>query len=342
MPRKKKGQNLRKVTRLRKSFEICEESLKIKYEKKTLTSSSEGPEPTADDTSRQPPLKKRKIVHLVEDSPTHTKEKESSKPSEKNSRELKMLYAGNRNMKRSTDEENVGTTIGDAPQDPKISSGNRLLELDSLQDLIEDNTRCKLCMGTLSLNKKTLGIATRLELNCKKCKHKVTSKVERTTFKHDNSQETSESFLIYCLLVLGLQQIGCGASESGTLLTYLNLPHAHGFHRHSFRKIESAMRLKIKEICVESMEEALEEEVRLTINEERDKEERYANNQLTAFDIPLTVGYDMGWNKQSSGRIYNSISGYGIMIWGALEKNHRLSLHLQISFFLLKLQKKEW
>ena len=188
---------------------------------------------------------------------------QSITPSTKCSREIKKL-----NKREREYTMNIGTGTDDPQANPKISSGNRLLELRSLEELIKNNTRCKICAGTLLLKEKTLGIATRLELNCGKCKHKVMTDIECTTFKHDNSQETSKSFLINCLLVLGLQQMGCGASESGAILTFLNLPHAHGFHRHSFRKIELAMRSKVKEIYEESMKESIEEEVRLTIKGE--------------------------------------------------------------------------
>ena len=71
--------------------------------------------------------------------------------------------------------------------------------------------------------------------------------------------------MINCLSVLGLQQIGCRAPESGILLTFLNLPHAHRFHGHLFWKIESAMSLKVKEIYEKSMNESIEEDVQLTI-----------------------------------------------------------------------------
>ena len=195
------------------------------------------------------------------------------------------------NREEQEDTKNIGTGTDDPEANPKINSGNQLLELHSFQDLIEDNPRCKICKETLSLKEKTLGIATRLGLNCRKCKQKVISNIARTTFKLDNSQETSESFLINCLLVLVLQKIDCGASESDILLIFLNLPHAHSFHRHSFRKIKSAMMLKVNEICEESIKESIEEDVRLTIKDDvLRKEERYTNNQLINFDIPLTRG----------------------------------------------------
>ena len=269
MPRKRKGQNLRTVARLQKSFNLYDTALEKKKQISSLTLSSEEAQPTTalETNSSSSPFKKTKCTKKVEvlDLPITPSQSTTPTPtpSTKCSRELKMLNRLEREYPK-----NIEFGTDDRQANPKISSGNRLLELRSLEDLIQQNTRCKICAGTLLLKEKTLGIATRLELNCRKCKHKVMSNIERTTFKHDNSQETSESFLINCLLVLGLQQIGCGASESGTILTFLNLPHAHGFHRHSFRKIESAMRSKVKEIYEESMKESIEEEVRLTIKGE--------------------------------------------------------------------------
>ena len=30
--------------------------------------------------------------------------------------------------------------------------------------------------------------------------------------------------------------------------------------------------------------------------------------------IPLTVSYDMGWSKRSTGRVYDSLSGHGFLV----------------------------
>ena len=171
MPRKRKGQNLRNVARLQKSFHQYDTDLEKKKKKEySLTLSSEEAQPTAavvDQSSSSSPCKKMKCTNEVEvvGLPITPDQSTTPRPSTKCSREMKMLNRGEREHKK-----NIGAGSTDDPQaNPKISSGNRLLELRSLEDLIQQNTRCKICAGTLLLKEKTLGIATRLELNCRKC-----------------------------------------------------------------------------------------------------------------------------------------------------------------------------
>ena len=65
------------------------------------------------------------------------------------------------------------------------------------------------------------------------------------------------------------------------------------------------------------MEDALDEEVRLSRND--DDYKKWKRNELPTHANGLTVCYDMGWNKRSSGRRYDSISGHGI-VFGARSK----------------------
>ena len=46
----------------------------------------------------------------------------------------------------------------------------------------------------------------------------------------------------------------------------------------------------------------------------------FKKNNFNKNDSPLTVCYDMGWNKKSSGTRYDSISGHGLMIGGYSKK----------------------
>ncbi len=98
-------------------------------------------------------------------------------------------------------------------------------------------------------------------------------------------------------------QMGCGSTETGTLLTYLDLPNAHTFHRISFSRILLAMRPKIKNITNLCMQEGRDEEIRETIGEE--SYQKYKEGKLNPEEVSLIVMYDyMGWNKRSSGNKY--------------------------------------
>ena len=63
------------------------------------------------------------------------------------------------------------------------------------------------------------------------------------------------------------------------------------------------------------MKDAQNDEVKETLGENV-YEEQFLQNILTPAQVPLTVMYDMGWNKQSSGNKYDSISGHAFLIGG--------------------------
>ena len=75
------------------------------------------------------------------------------------------------------------------------------------------------------------------------------------------------------------------------------------------------MRSIIKIISAALMDEVVQEEVieTLKLDKNEKRREKFSYNQLTAFDIPLTIGYNMGWNKRSLDHMYNSISGHGVI-----------------------------
>ena len=75
------------------------------------------------------------------------------------------------------------------------------------------------------------------------------------------------------------------------------------------------------------MDEAIEEEKKMIIEKEKSGEIKsrlinaLKNKQLDKKYVPLTVCYDMGWNKRSTGTRYDSISGHGIMVGGYSKKS---------------------
>ena len=58
------------------------------------------------------------------------------------------------------------------------------------------------------------------------------------------------------------------------------------------------------------MRDAIEEEVRNTLNDDA-KCKQYLKGNL---QVGITVSFDMGWNKRSSSNRYNSLSGHALMI----------------------------
>ena len=136
---------------------------------------------------------------------------------------------------------------------------------------------------------------------------------------------SNASFALNVQFVLALMQIGGGNAESETLLNYLDLPHGSTFKKSSFSSIQSALRKPIVELFNESMKKALLEEVELTVSQEL-FEEFKKNNKDKKKDIRLTVSYDMGRNKRSSGHKYDSVSGHGFVVGARGKKNSESSM----------------
>ena len=118
-----------------------------------------------------------------------------------------------------------------------------------------------------------------------------------------------------------MQLIGGGGKESTKLLGVLNLPWK-GFEKKNFTKIEAHAGMAERLVGYLAIEEALQEEIKQTLEHKNqsygdwcDLSDKDKNNNK----VKLTVTYDMGWQKRSSSRIYDSSSGHAFII-GARSK----------------------
>ena len=109
---------------------------------------------------------------------------------------------------------------------------------------------------------------------------------------------------------MGTFASGIGASNMAQLLSFMDIPNAKSIHQRFFKNIETTIVKHLRKIAVKSMDEGIDEEVRLTVNDEK-KYNEYKNKTL---NVALTVSFDMGWGKRSSGNRYDSISGHALKI----------------------------
>ena len=109
---------------------------------------------------------------------------------------------------------------------------------------------------------------------------------------------------------MGTFASGIGASNMDQLLSFMDIPNAKSLHQRFFKNMDTTIGKHLRKVAVKSMDEEIDEEVRLTVNEEN-KYNEYKNKKLT---VALNVSFDMGWSKRSSGNIYNSISGHALKI----------------------------
>ena len=66
------------------------------------------------------------------------------------------------------------------------------------------------------------------------------------------------------MLVLGLQQIGGGGSDTVKLLTFLNLPNGRSMMANKFKRIEDSIRTAISDVTKKGILASVEEEIQLT------------------------------------------------------------------------------
>ena len=90
------------------------------------------------------------------------------------------------------------------------------LHWDSLKKIVCSNTRCSRCGSEVTLQEKTVGIATQVGLTCtnQRCSLKGENKENRTKFtKHNFRTDSNESFAVNCQLVLSIIQMGTRDKE---------------------------------------------------------------------------------------------------------------------------------
>ena len=103
---------------------------------------------------------------------------------------------------------------------------------------------------------------------------------------------------------------------STKLLGVLNLPWK-GFEKKNFTKIEAHAGMDEQLVSYLAIEEALQEEIKYTLEHNNQsygewcaQTDKDKNNNK----VKLTVTYDMGWQKRSSGRIYDSSTGHAFIM----------------------------
>ena len=103
---------------------------------------------------------------------------------------------------------------------------------------------------------------------------------------------------------------GIGPSNMTQLLSFLDILSCKSLHGRVFRNIELADGSSLRKIATESMRNAIGEEVRIILNDDI----KYKQHLKGNLQVGITVSFDMGWNKRSSGNRYHSLSGHALMI----------------------------
>ena len=138
--------------------------------------------------------------------------------------------------------------------------------------------------------------------------------------------ERSTDYALNIEYVLAFLASGDGGKEAERVLGFLGLPNATTMEKRSFPIIESRLTPVIKTLNEEILRENLVASVRQYYGNRQYNDRSLFDQWLENADIPieqwplLTCSADMGWQKRSSGRRYDSLSGHSFLVEASSRK----------------------
>jgi len=222
----------------------------------------------------------------------------------------------------------------DVPETPppakksKPSATRGIFELQQLKTSLEKHSCCPRCGSGLVATFPTCCIATSVRLECcdKSCGFIDTNgpsalaDVPLAGGAGSPLIERSTDYAVNMLHVIGFLASGDGGAEAGRLLGMLGLPNSTTMEKRSFAMIEKRIGPTLQRICDEMLRENLEDEVAVYCGDEENDQgvllfDLWKQGNLPTHLWPrLWVSADVGWQKRSSGRSYNSLSGHALFV----------------------------
>jgi hypothetical protein len=227
--------------------------------------------------------------------------------------------------KKRTKEVSEEKQEADSENQESVDTHYRFLgEVPGLHSLFEEATVCQNCRrGSLELNFVMVGIATEIHAKCNKCSHWSSTGTAKTSLPTgENNQERAYSHSANCLFVSAMMLSGDGGTEAKTLLGLLDLPSSASIEKSTYPLLEHDICSVVIEYTKEILKQSLDEEVRLWAEDvpsfdygawknASDKNLPFPFQQIMP---AIVVTYDMGWQKRSSGKRYDSHSGHAAAI----------------------------
>jgi hypothetical protein len=197
-------------------------------------------------------------------------------------------------------------------------------ETKSLRDLFLEAAVCGSCRkGKLDVTFITKCVATFIHTRCRNCQAHSASCASTTTIPQSNqpNQDRNTNYASNVLFVLAQLLSGNGGTESSRIVGMLDLPNP-SIGKTAFPSIEYEIGKFIIPLAKEIIRGNLVREVGLYAvgNASFDFSSWISNHGSKPFlvdieQLPkLTIGYDMGWQKRSSGHRYDSHSGHAIPV----------------------------
>jgi len=199
----------------------------------------------------------------------------------------------------------------------------KLIPYDELRRMIRKSCICRTCGSPVKLSQETYGLATNLYLKCcprdrRWAVHNNKMECEEIGLpkcndgaddgQNDNdrrSKPSSKIYLINSLAVLAMQQLGMGLDGLSTITGTLGIRSSIGNYQ-TWRSIQDRVGIAEQEVKDEVLAENVEKAISLALacGATKDDDGR----------VGLVCSVDGAWQKQSSGRKYDSPSGHNVLV----------------------------
>ena len=210
-----------------------------------------------------------------------------------------------------------------------ITNNNTSLSIDSISRMAEEweSKKARDIKNEHSIilsDKKGIGIAPLTTITCLKCTSEFPIEPVTTKFAGKN-YKGNWSKIQHCgwyeenvKVVLATLACGMGPVDAGDFLSFLDIPKMNSFSKQQFTRIENLVGKHIRDIAEQSMKDMLEEEINMTVEAKWLDYEIFKKDKSSK--VGLTVSYDMGWSKRSSGNRYDSLSGHCFFVGSKTRK----------------------
>jgi hypothetical protein len=201
-------------------------------------------------------------------------------------------------------------TNEESESEDEIESYSRFIgETVAIRNLFQESSVCASCKrGKLLVSYETKCLATTVHTRCEKCLAHCASTTTSTSIPQA-SQDRNTNYASNVLFVLAQILLGNGGTETSRILSMLDLPNSVSIADTAFPSIEYDLGQFIIPYAKEVIRNNLIREVEMYAQSHPDfdldlwKRDHSIKPELVAIkNLPLlTVGYDMGWQKRSSG-----------------------------------------
>ena len=160
----------------------------------------------------------------------------------------------------------------------------------------------KIDKSKIVIKEKVIGIATSIDIVCSKC-HRTelilpsgTRYTDKNIKGEDSYHSSCNWFQLDIQLAIGTLASGIGSANISQLLSFLDIRNTKSRSLRFMRNMEKSIGNDLRIVATDSMLQGIEEEVRLTLNNEN-KFNTYKQNVMNKTHnspVAITVSFDMG------------------------------------------------